>query len=140
MSKRTTIYISDVLARAIGASPDSLSGRLAQIGDRYGEIIRRQRIEQKFSDAELNALRDCCNGTWFDPAQLIDGAVLANFIDSKPDGLYEKWQVDGQSTAAKLAALTYPEQVALVEAIEQWCRTQCPASQSDPEDDLNVEK
>jgi hypothetical protein len=135
MAKRTTIYIAGPLEQAIGASPSSLSGRLATIGDRYNEITRRVRVEAKFSEPELNALRDCCNGTLFEPAQLIDGAILANFEDSAEDGLYGKWEIDGQVTAAKLAALTYPEQVALVEAIEQWWRTQCPAGPSDPEDE-----
>lgn len=123
-SSRTTIYISEPLLKAIGASPDSISGRLATIGDRYTEIMRRQRVETKFSEPELNALRDCCNGTLFQPAQLIDGAILADFTDSAADGLYEKWEIDGKATAKKLAALTYTEQVALVEAIEQWWRTQ----------------
>ena len=132
-STRTTIHVAGVLANAIGASPPSISGRLATIGDRYREIIRRTRVEARFGEAELNSLRDCCNGTWFEPAQLIDGAILANFEDSAPDGLYEKWEIDGPAVAAKLRALTYPEQVALVEAIEQWWRTQCPAAPTDPE-------
>lgn len=134
MAKRTTIYIAGPLEKAIGASPSSISGRLVTIGDRYSEIVRRQRVETKFAEAELNALRDCCNGTLFEPAQLIDGAILANFEDSAIDGLYDKWTIDGPATAAKIAALSYPEQVALVEAIEQWWRTQCPAGPSDPED------
>lgn len=132
---RTTIYIAGPLHTAIGASPTSISGRLATIADRYLEITRRQRVESKFSEAELNAFRDSCNGTLFEPAQLIDGAILANFVDSEVDGLYEKWDIDGQATAKKLAALSYTEQVALVEAIEQWWRTQCPSEPLDPEDE-----
>lgn len=132
---RTTIYISGPLHTAIGASPYSISGRLAVIGDRYTEIIRRQRVEAKFDEAELNAFRDCCNGTLFEPAQLIDGAILANFVDSEVDGLYRKWEIDGRATVAKLQALTYTEQVALVEAIEQWWRTKCPSETLDPEDE-----
>ena len=104
---------------ALGHS-DSLSGRLGDVCDRYAEIIRRTRVEQKFSEAEMNALRDCCNGTIFAPAQLIAGAVLANFEDSAVDGLYDKWGIDGLETARKLNALTFAEQVALVENIEKF--------------------
>lgn len=119
MSKRTSIYLNPPIDAAL-AGHDNTSGRLGNICGRYLEIMRRTRIAQKFSESELNALRDCCNGTWFEPAQLIDGAVLANFEDSEPDGLYEKWGIDGKTTADKLRLLNYAEQVALVENIEAF--------------------
>lgn len=118
---RATIFISPPLMAAVGDAP-KLSSRLAVIADRYTEILRRARIEKTFTDPELNALRDCCNGTIFEPAQLVDGAVLANFEDSLCDGLAEKWGIDAGIVAAKLRALTYAEQVALVENIEQFWR------------------
>ena len=121
MTKRTSIYLNPPLEEALKGA-DSVSGRLGQICDRYAETNRRARIAQRFSEPELNALRDCCNGTIFGPAQLIDGAVLANFEDSAPDGLYEKWGIDAPATIAKLRGLTYPEQVALVEDIEAFWR------------------
>ena len=121
MTKRTSIYLNPPLSEALKGA-DSISGRLGQICDRYAETNRRARIAQRFSEAELNAFRDCCNGTIFGPAGLIDGAVLANFEDSAPDGLYEKWVIDAPATIAKLRALTYPDQVALVEDIEIFWR------------------
>ena len=121
MTKRTSIYINPPIEAAL-KNADSISGRLGDICDRYAESNRRARISQRFSEAELNALRDCCNGTWFAPAQLIDGAVLANFKDSAPDGLYEKWEIDAPATIAKLRELAYPDQVALVEDIETFWR------------------
>lgn len=133
-NRRSTIHRSPRLDEAIGASPPSLSGRLSTIADRYLEILRRSRIARQFSEAELNAMRDCCNGTWFEPAQLIDGAILANVEDSRIDGLYENWGIDGASLCEKLRGLSFAEQVALVEEIEQWWRTQCPSNPTDPED------
>lgn len=121
MTKRTSIYLNPPLEEALKGA-DSISGRLGQICDRYAETNRRARIRQRFDEAEMNAFRDCCNGTIFGPAQLIDGAVLANFEDSAPDGLYEKWRIDAPTTIAKLRALTYAEQVALVEDIEAFWR------------------
>jgi len=122
-TKRTSIYLNPPLAEAIADIGDeSISGRLGQICDRYTEIRRRARIKQRFSEEELSALRDCCNGTIFGPAQLIDGAVLANFEDSLIDGLAEKWEIDAATTITKLRDLTYPDQVALVENIELFWR------------------
>ena len=121
MTKRTSIYLNPPLQKALDGA-DSISGRLGQICDRYAEINRRARIAQRFSEAELNAMRDCCNGTWFEPAQLIDGAVSANFEDSLIDGIAEKWGIDAPATIAKLRELTYPDQVALVEDIEAFWR------------------
>lgn len=120
MTKRTTIYLNPPIAAQLRPGTESVSGRLGSICDRYGEIRRRARIAQRFSEAELNALRDCCNGTFFDPAQLIDGAVLANFEDSLADGLAEKWGIDAEHLAARLATLPYHDQVALVEDIEAF--------------------
>lgn len=121
MTKRTSIYLNPPLEEALKGA-DSTSGRLGQICDRYTETNRRARIAQRFSEAELNAFRDCCNGTIFGPAQLIDGAVLANFEDSLQDGIAGKWGIDAPTTIAKLRELTYPDQVALVEDIEAFWR------------------
>lgn len=121
MTKRTSIYLNPPLAEALKGA-DSISGQLGKICDRYAETNRRARIAQRFSEAELNAMRDVCNGTWFEPAQLIDGSVLANFEDSLQDGIAEKWSIDAPATVAKLRDLTYPDQVALVEDIESFWR------------------
>ena len=118
---RATIFISPPLMAAIGNAP-KLSSRLAVIADRYGEILWRARIDRRFGKAEFNALCDCCNGTSFEPAKLIDGAVLANFEESLIDGIAQKWEIDADLIAAKLRALNYSEQVALVEKIEQFWR------------------
>ena len=123
MSKRTTIYLNEPLAAALtGLAQRGQSARLGDIADRFAEITRRARIAQRFSEADLMALRDCCNGTWFQPAKLIDGAVLANFTDSGPDGLYEKWSIDSAAVVEKLQGLSFPDQVALVEDIETFWR------------------
>ena len=120
MSKRTTIYINPPIAAALRAGTESVSSRLGAVCGRYGEIVRRARIAARFTEPELDALRDCCNGTLFDPAQLIDGAILANFEDSLVDGLAEKWDIDPEALAAKLRGLPYSDQVALVEDIEAF--------------------
>lgn len=131
MAKRTSIYLNPPLTAALEGY-EFISGRLGTICDRYAEIMRRARIAQRFEESELNALRDCCNGTWFAPAQLVDGAVLANFEDSLVDDLAEKWGIDAAVTADKLRALTYSDQVALVEDIEKFWNNVASAGPDGP--------
>lgn len=121
MTKRTSLYLNPPIEAAL-KNADSISGRIGEICARYAETNRRARISQRFSEAELNALRDGCNGTIFVPAQLIDGAVLANFEESLMDGIAEKWEINAPATIAKLRALTYPDQIALIEDIETFWR------------------
>lgn len=134
MTKRTSLYINPPIAAAL-EGVESVSGRIGAICDRYAETNRRARISTTFSAAQLNAFRDCCNGTWFEPAQLIDGAILANFEDSLIDGLAEKWDIDPTATIAKLRGLTYPDQVALVEDIETFWRGIANAGPDGPEEE-----
>lgn len=123
MGKRTSIYLNPPLDAALeDVAPGGQSRRLGVICDRYAEICRRARVAGKFSAAQMNALRDCSNGTSFEPASLIDGSVLANFCDALLDGIAEKWGIDADATRQALAALTYPDQVALVEEIEKFWR------------------
>lgn len=96
-----------------------MSHRLAQIADRYQEILRRA-APPALSDGEMNALRDACNGTLHEPAALIRGSLWIGIEDSLPDGLAEKWQIDGAALVEKLRGLTYPQEVALVEQIEAY--------------------
>lgn len=132
-TKRTTIYLNPPIAAALAdVGEGSTSGRLGAICDRFAEIKRRARIRQRFSEGELMAVRDCCNGTWFEPAALIDGAVLANFEDSIQDGIAEKWEIDAQAAIVKLRALTFAEQVALVEDIEAFWRSVADAGPDGP--------
>lgn len=130
MSVKKTIYISDRMQVVLGnldtpgdAESFSLSGRINVIADRYGAIIKRCQADNArlFSDAEQNAIHDCCNGTWFEPA--FHGSVVANVEDAIPlDGLDKKWQIDGVALVEKLRGLDLAHEVALIESIEQFWR------------------
>lgn len=98
------------------------NGSSKQVSDRYNEIIIRSGVAQLFSEAELNAFRDCCRGTSFGSAFQINDGVLINFEDSLIDGNAEKWEIDASATIAKLRVLSYPDQVVLVEDIEKFWR------------------
>lgn len=101
---------------------NGLSHRLAQIGDRYLEMLRRTDLPT-LSEAEINALRDSNNGTWHEPAAAIRGALWIGIEDGLPDGLAEKWDIDGKVLVEKLRSMTYAQEVKLIEQIEKWWRT-----------------
>lgn len=121
MATKKGIYFADAAEKLLG---DINSGRVNQVLDRYAEILRRERIEKLFTDAQWNALRDLLNGTLSEPAELIRGSLAMSWEDSIEDGIAEKWDVDPQSMQQKLAALTYVQEVAIVEAVERWWRDQ----------------
>lgn len=127
MAKKTTIYLSDPLLSAVGPYGDdgpSLSGRLATIGERYLEIVKRARPE--FSKAEWCVILDANNGTFegLGTAQL--GPMMwANVADSVEDGIGPKWGLTDEHVldlAKRMRELPHAAQVSIVEAVEQFWR------------------
>ena len=96
-----------------------MSHRLDQIADRYMEILRRTRLPE-FTEAELQLLRDATSGSFYEPAFQIAHLDhgIADAIEF--DELDRKWEVDGEVLLAKLRALTFVQEVALLEQIEAW--------------------
>jgi len=121
MATKKGIYFADDQAEFLG---DITSKRVAMALDRYREILRRERIEQEFGEAEWNLLRDMGNGTAFEPAQLVAGSLAQMADDSRQDGLFEKWGVDANDMITKLRCLNYAQEVAAIEEIEAWWRRQ----------------
>lgn len=121
MATKKGIYFADDQAEFLG---DITSKRVAMAVDRYREILRRERIDRLFTEQEWDLLRDVCNGTLFEPAQLIAGALAAEVKDATYDGIADKWSVDVPMLLENLEKLTYAQQVAVVESIEAWWRLQ----------------
>lgn len=128
MAKKAGIHIGPQLEAIIGATGDetgiTTSKRVNVIGDRYAEILRRERVEKMFSEAEWNALRDMLNGTLNEPASLIAGSLAQGWDDALQDGIAEKWGVDDFEMTRRLAGLSFPQQIAVIEAVEKWWRAQ----------------
>lgn len=122
-----SIRLSPVLEDTIGANGGGrgLSHRLSQMADRYAEILRRS-PPPALSDAEMNAVRDALNGTLHEPAALIRGSIWMGVEDCLLDGLAEKWAIDGGALVERLKAMTFAQEVALVETVEAWWSTQRP--------------
>ncbi|GGM25684.1 hypothetical protein ACFQDN_22060 [Pseudomonas asuensis] len=126
MTKKAGIHIGPQLDAIIGVTGEragiTTSRRVNVIGDRYAEILRRERIEKHFSEAEWNALRDMLCGVSSEPAAMIRGSLAMGWEDSLEDGLAFKWDVDAVIMNHKLAELTYLQEVCIIEAVERWWR------------------
>jgi hypothetical protein len=107
---RQNIYLPDHLRDYVAAAP-SLSGRISDILDRYREAIRRTRIERRFSDDELAAIRGAC------AAWLTRGQPAAILFDGVAVELEDEDQCE-PALIAKIRSLDPFEQIALVEWLE----------------------
>jgi hypothetical protein len=121
MATKKGIYFADAAEQLLG---EISSGRVNQVLDRYAEILRRERSEQLFGEAEWSALRDMLNGVISEPAGMIRGSLAMGWEDSLEDGIAEKWDVDPTAMLAKLRALTFVQEVAVIEAVAVWWRQQ----------------
>jgi hypothetical protein len=126
-AEKKGIYISPRMSDVMGLCGDDTgitpSSRVNDIADRYGEIIRRASLPD-FIEDEWNLLRDSLNGVLHNPASSIRGVWQGVEDSITLDGLSEKWAVDGESLLNKLRDLNYTQEVALIEQVEQWWRSQ----------------
>lgn len=116
MPKRTSTYLTDKTLELIGDA-ESLSGRLNQAADRYAEILRRHRPDRLFSAEELALLKKVCQGWAADPAATIAGGILLELDDAPAAEL--PTDVDIPALRARLAALSFAAEVALIEFIQR---------------------
>ena len=117
-AQRKNVYFQPRTLAQLGEG-ESLSGRVAQVIDRYAELVRRSRPEDKFSEAERSAIIDACLSWALEPAAMIFGGVAMEVDDAMRDGLASKWGIDGPALLDKLGSLNPGEQIALVDWIER---------------------
>lgn len=126
MSKQTKIYISKALDEAMGVLQtdafSSVTYRINVIGDRYNEIMRREKIETLFTEDELWLIKDSMNGTISEPACAIENVWFGVEDSIDLDRLDEKWSVEKAPFMKKLKSLSFAQEVALVEHVEQFWR------------------
>jgi len=127
--RKRSIYLTPPLQNALGAMPEgvSLTGRLTTIADRYAEMLERTRIERKFTPEEWDVLRAALQGVIHEPAAMIRGLVVGvrDYLDDVDEPREDGDLSDlHRSLLEKLETLSYHEEVAIVEAVEQWWRRQ----------------
>ncbi len=106
-----------------GKAAGERSGQIAGDLARYYEALARARkgLRSQFSESELGAVLDVCNGTVYEAHSL--PWLYASVEDAAEDGLAAKWQIDAPALVAKLRGLSYIEAAALVDATERAWRS-----------------
>ena len=124
MAIRKTVYLSDQ-SEAILGQVDSRSGRLNNIIIRYGAIIAAEC--PALTEAEWLLICDMLNATVLDtdhrdtdPARFLWADIAES---GKLDGLAEKWEVDTEALSQRVRAMSYAQQVAIVEAVAKFWRS-----------------
>jgi hypothetical protein len=123
------------MARLNVRAPEELFPQLQQRNDNLSEAIReslmryfalmtsgRRQLQGVFTGNEIALIVDVTNGTLFDAVWMESGGELMSFevLDSKPDGTWEKWEVDGNTLAEKLKSLNNLQAAALIDAIQRF--------------------
>lgn len=101
-------------------SDEALSeARWREIYERYAEIVRREQayLSRLFSDDELHLIAAVLKGASFESAASCRGVWLAVEARLIEDELDRTWQVDAESLLERLKALSYAQEVALIEAL-----------------------
>ena len=129
--------LSQIESRVDSCGPyDNRSQLIAECLDRYLRAIdsAKKNLLGMMSDAELNYIMDCNNGTIYTASTVT--LIYANIEDSQEDGLSEKWEVDGKSLAAKIRDLDYIHCAALVDAIGKFWQSVSAGNQLEVRDAL----
>ncbi|TXH48797.1 MAG: hypothetical protein E6Q97_24080 [Desulfurellales bacterium] len=88
---------------------------------RYFDLLRFQfrRIRREFTEPELQAILDGCNGTNWDPIPVGVQSVSTEVAEAVEfNGLAEKWKIDGAKLVSKLNALDGLGCLAVIEFTE----------------------
>jgi hypothetical protein len=119
---KTSFYLSKDLQTKLRLSDErGLSMSANRAIDRYYAIVEaeRKKLDALFTKGEWNFMRNACNGTIWEPAEVIRGGVLADCEDGIDED-YDFYNADRKILIKKLRDLNVSQQFALVELIEEW--------------------
>jgi hypothetical protein len=124
MASKKTIYLSDPAEAVIG-EVESLSGRINNIVIRYGGIVAAEC--PVLALAEWQMICDMLNGTVIDadyrdadPARFLWADIAES---GRLDGLAEKWGIDTEALSARVRAMPYSQQCAILEVVAKFWRS-----------------
>ena len=121
MPAHTLEHIAARQARPGEEQSTDRSSVIAKSLDRYFYALNsaRRGLRSRFSKSELGLILDVANWALFASPCAV-GFIEHEVAAALADGGAEKWQVDGPALHKKLAALSYCEKLALVDAAERW--------------------
>lgn len=99
---------------------DNLSLVLRETLDRLtlSHASERAYLRSLFTASEMAAILDACNGWLIETASIAHISIEVE--DSLPDGLAEKWGINGRQLVSKLERLNYFSCWTLATAIADW--------------------
>ncbi len=115
--KRPSVYLTDQALKFLEARGESLSGAINQTIDRYGQVLKHTDLP-KFTEAEIATLLNATSGVIYQPAEMIAG-LWQGIQDDLVDDLTGEVAAEDVALIEKLKTLTYPQEVALLERLEQ---------------------
>jgi hypothetical protein len=127
---KRSIYVGAPIAQLLELmGDDNVSGILNTAVSRYLAMVDAS--QPIFAEAEWLAVCDVLNGTLVDDKMWIrhSGMLMAQEMqDSAPDGVYEKWGIDGPALCKKLAALPLVQSLAVLHVVTAfWTHTDLQA-------------
>lgn len=116
-NKRPSVYLTDKSLKFLDGRGESLSGSINQTVDRYDQLLKQTDLPQ-FTPAEINTMLNAISGTLYEPAEMIAG-FWQGIQDDLVDDLTGEIDAADMALIKKLKTLTYPQEVALLERLEQ---------------------
>lgn len=117
MLKRTSIFYSKEVEKLERKSQRNFSQRMANICDRFSEIMRIEYPGKLFSLTEKEFLKEYFSDIILKPAAVIHS--ISKDIEYT-DYLCQKFEVDKDKLLEKLKKLSYVQTVSLIESIEEY--------------------
>jgi hypothetical protein len=115
--KRPSVYLTENSLKFLEAHGDSLSGAINQTVDRYDQVLKHTDLP-KFTEQEIFTLLNAISGVLYQPAEMIAG-LWEGIQDDLVDDLTGEIDEADRTLIEKLKELTYPQEVALLERLEQ---------------------
>ena len=119
---KQTVSLPEEIVAAMGSRGDRLSTEITRNLNRYLYSLfeARREMRSQFGDQECGLILSATNGTMFSEPFSIS-LIHAGVEDAiRYEKLDDKWGVDGPALVGKLAALTYIQKLALVDAVNVW--------------------
>lgn len=115
--KRPSVYLTDKSLQFLDSRGESLSGAINKTVDRFDQVLKQTDLQQ-FTPSEINTMLRAISGTLYEPAEIIAG-FWQGIQDDLVDDLTGEIDAADMTLIEKLKLLTYPQEVALFERLEQ---------------------
>lgn len=115
--KRPSVYLTDKSLQFLDSRGESLSGAINKTVDRFDQVLKQTDLPQ-FTPSEINTMLNAISGTLYEPAEMIAG-FWQGIQDDLVDDLTGEIDAADVALIEKLKLLTYPQEVALLERLEQ---------------------